>query len=483
MEPGEPRVIELKDDGKEEECEGDFCPYCGGYKTEQPTNQELIPRWIPLETYPELPKPTLHMIGLFHTVTSNRWSHCAFTGKVLRFSKMMKMYGWKVIEYSNGVSESEADEKVMIMTEDELMSMITKKRENEKDFVGNDAQKGSLWWMRFDGLLKKEMMKRVKDGDIICHPLGDCHKDLTTMFPKAYHVETGIGYPETFLQFRIFESSCWMHHHLSKDKSGGKNYNWVVPNYYDLDEWDVGLEPDNYVVFLGRIDPCKGMHQIVEIALRTKRKVVICGQGDPDPWLRSCPQLVYKPPIHGRERNELLKNAYCALMASTFIEPFGGAGAEAMLCGTPLLAVNYGAFQETVVHGVTGFLCNTLGDWLDGIKAVKTLDRKKVAEVARSRFSLEAVGKKYDIIFRQISDLRAKGWYNTRSFALQGEIARNLPEEDDQVSTIKLYVPPYTPKPAPPPKEETPKQESKPITFGKFIKINTKDMMKDFKKN
>ncbi len=38
-----------------------------------------------------------------------------------------------------------------------------------------------------------------------------------------------------------------------------------------------------------------------------------------------------------------------------------GAGVEAMLCGTPLLGSNYGAFQETIIHGVTGFRCNTLG--------------------------------------------------------------------------------------------------------------------------
>jgi hypothetical protein len=76
-------------------------------------------------------RPVLHMIGLFHTVPNHKSSHCAFTGKVLRFAKMMKMYGWKVllvpfgvllvlvlekqvIEYSNGISDSDAYEKVFI---------------------------------------------------------------------------------------------------------------------------------------------------------------------------------------------------------------------------------------------------------------------------------------------------------------------------------------------------------------------------------
>ena len=66
--------------------------------------------------------PTLHIIGLFHTVTSPKYSHCAFTGKVLRFSKMMKLYGYKVIEYPNGISESETNENVMILSEEELIN-------------------------------------------------------------------------------------------------------------------------------------------------------------------------------------------------------------------------------------------------------------------------------------------------------------------------------------------------------------------------
>ena len=52
-----------------------------------------------------------------------------------------------------------------------------------------------------------------------------------------------------------------------------------------------------------------------------------------------------------------------------------------MICGTPLISVDYGAFTETIVEGVTGFRCNTLGDWVAGIEASKNLDRAKAALV------------------------------------------------------------------------------------------------------
>jgi 2-polyprenyl-3-methyl-5-hydroxy-6-metoxy-1,4-benzoquinol methylase len=101
-------------------------------------------------------------------------------------------------------------------------------------------------------------------------------------------------------------------------------------------------------------------------------------------------------------------------MPTNFTEPFAGSGVEAMLCGTPLIAVDYGAFTETIVDGVTGFRCHTLQDWIDAIHNADKLDRRVVAETARSRYSLETCGKKYDKIFRAINDLNRKGWYQLR---------------------------------------------------------------------
>lgn len=355
-------------------------------------------------------KPTLHLVGIFHTKHQAAYSHCAFTGKALRFPKMMQMYDYKVIEYSNEGSESTADEKVVMMTNEEFDSLYGKR--TSTSFYGDDATIGSEGHTLFEKKLIPAIRERIQPQDIICHPFGHSHQVLMSEFPNHQHVETGIGYsvlmPDSF---RVFESYAWMHNHQEKEKRSGRNYEWVVPNYYDLDEWEPNYEPGQYLAFLGRICEVKGLDTIKAIADHCGVPIILHGQGDASKWEH--PNIYYNGPIHGKERSDFLRNAKAILAPSNFIEPFCGMTVEAMLCGTPVISVDYGAMTETVQDGM-GFRCHTLQDWLDAIKDVEFLDRKYIADTARSKYSLEACGKKYDKIFMQLNDLHRKGWYQLR---------------------------------------------------------------------
>lgn len=353
-------------------------------------------------------KPTLHLIGIFHTVHSQAFSHCAFTGKALRFAKMLQMYGYDVIEYANEGSESEAVEKVPMLTAAQYKELIGDR--DKKNFHGDLATVGSPHHTAFESKLVAEMKKRVKPNDIICHPFGHAHSRLLNDFPANIHVETGIGYP-TLVKgtMRIFESYAWRHYHCAKEDRQGTNYEWVIPNYFEIDDWEPRYEPGSYIAFLGRINSCKGLDTILEIAKYIDKKIVLCGQGDPTPWKHS--NIEYRGPLMGTQRSEFMRNAICSLMPTNFIEPFGGSGVEGLLCGTPLIATDYGAFTETVQEGFNGYRCKTLRDWVEAIEIVGDLDRKAIADKARATYSLQACGKRYDKAFTQIAELYADGWY------------------------------------------------------------------------
>jgi 2-polyprenyl-3-methyl-5-hydroxy-6-metoxy-1,4-benzoquinol methylase len=208
--------------------------------------------------------------------------------------------------------------------------------------------------------------------------------------------------------FRIFESYAWMHYHQGKENRNGKNYEWVVSNYYDLEDWEVQTNPGEYLAFLGRITELKGMDTLKALADYSPYPIVLHGQGDPTPW--SHPNIHYKGPLAGRERSAFLGNARALLAPTVFTEPFCGMAVEAMLCGTPVISVDYGAMTETVQSGM-GYRCHTLQDWIDAVDAVGNLNRQAIADQARSRYSLQACSKLYDKIFQQINDLYRRGWY------------------------------------------------------------------------
>ena len=356
----------------------------------------------------------LHLIGLFHTCTNLNFSHCAFTGKVLRFPKMMQKFGYKVIEYSNFNSESKADEHVQILNEDEFNFFFGERKQT--DFHGERACVGSPAHTLFEERLIIELRKRVKKEDIICHPFGHAHQKLIEEFPNHQHVETGIGYPTLMPNsFRIFESYAWMHYHQGKENRNGKNYEWVVPNYYDLDDWEPSFEPGKYLAFLGRITSLKGIDTIKALADHSEWPIVLHGQGDPSPW--NHPNIEYRGPINGTVRSDFLRNARALLAPTVFTEPFCGMAVEAMLCGTPVISVDYGAMTETVTEGVMGYRCHTLQDWIDGINNVDNLDRRTIASIARRQWSLETCGQRYDKIFRQLNDLYRGGWYELKEIS------------------------------------------------------------------
>ena len=367
-------------------------------------------------------KPTLHMLGLFHTIPNHHYDHCAFTGKVLRFARMMQAQGYNVVEYSNGKSISGAYEQVEMLTEQEVQEFT-----NTVDNFMKLAVISTPMWQKFNDRLVPEMKKRVKNGDIICHPFGHSHTSLMHIFPNAFHIETGIGYDsESFGAFRIYESYAAMHYHqgktLYKDDKGvitgagrrGNFYEWVVPNYYHPEDWEPSYEKGKYLLFFGRVYEGKGMSIVSEMAKHLNEEIIVAGMGDITPFAHA--NLKYIGPVVGqKERSDLLRNAKAVIMPTLYVEPFGGVNVEAQMCGTPVITVDYGAFTETVEHGKTGFRCHTLGDFLEAANQVNNLDRKYIADRSRHLYSTDTVGRTYDRIFMTVSDLSKNGWYTKKS--------------------------------------------------------------------
>lgn len=361
----------------------------------------------------------LHLLGLPHTVTRSDFSHCAFTGKVLRFAPMLRAQGFHVIHYGVAGAESGANEQVDLMTQEEHLRLldIKKYHEDPTAFVGAKAVVGLPLYSQYNFRLKDELIDRVEPGDVVCLPFGHAHQNAIARHEllksgEAVAVETGIGYPDPCTIRRVFESQAWRHWIMGKEEREGMGWEsprreWVIPNYYTLNDWPVSSNPtpigQRTIVFFGRIGESKGCAIIPRLArAHPHLRFVMCGQGDPAPYLGE-PNVEYLPPISGLERAAFLGNAAVALFPSRMVEPFCGAAVEAMLCGTPVLTGDYGAFVETNINGVTGYRCMDERAFTESLEWAMSLPREDVARSARDRFATEVCGPMYAQVFDQVA--------------------------------------------------------------------------------
>ena len=327
-------------------------------------------------------KIRLHILGIPHTITRDEFSHCAFTGKVQRFSPMMRSRNFEVYHYGVETSQSGADVDVNLLTKEEWNDLriesykklhpeltykeVIHKLDDPSSFIGDLANWNTCLYEEFNRRLHEALKKNYRDikTDIVCIPFGPAHDEALAGL-NVVAVETGIGYNNAYQNYRIYESFAKKHYDMCRGQTELSNYWFVAPNYYNSIEFPLHLNPDRKKIgLLGRLGAGKGCHIIVEIAKKFPDvDFILCGQGDPTPYTTAISNVIYKPPIHGEERGDYLGSLTALLCPSNFIEPFCGVNVEAQLCGTPVISHDYGAFTETIELYKTGILCHTLADF------------------------------------------------------------------------------------------------------------------------
>ena len=382
----------------------------------------------------------LHLLGIPHTITRDEFSHCACTGKVQRFSPMMRSRGFEVYHYGIETSQSGANVDINILTKKEWNELreksykqlypnlsdeeISDRLNNPKTFVGELANITTSLYMEFNKKLKSYLTEnyRSRATDIVCITFGPAHEEAIKDL-NCTAIETGIGYSNAYKNYRIFESYAKMHWYMQKENKSIANYWFVVPNYYNIEEFPVSLTPKkNRVGFLGRIGTTKGCHLIVEIAkCFPEVEFILCGQGDPTSFItEDVPNIIYKQPIHGEERGKYLGELVALLCPSNFLEPFCGVNVEAQLCGTPIISHDYGAFSETVEPFKTGLLCHTLADFCFGIQMALDggFDRQYIRDRAVYKYDMYNVAKQYEYVFKTTLNVHngTNGWYSPNAY-------------------------------------------------------------------
>ncbi|MFC2125869.1 glycosyltransferase family 4 protein [Bacteroidota bacterium] len=219
----------------------------------------------------------------------------------------------------------------------------------------------------------------------------------------------GFSSPKILPVYKKYNSSGYYVSISNSDRSPELDYIATVYNGINPNEFSFRSESDDYLLFFGRIHAEKGVYESIQIARKSKRKLIISGliqdqeyfDQKVKPFIDDS-DIVYVGNSGPDERNKLLGSAFALLHPISFEEPFGLSVAEAMFCGTPVIAFNRGAMPEIILDGKTGFLVNTTEEALEAIKNIRMIDRKYCREWAISKFSRQKMIDGYLEVYQKV---------------------------------------------------------------------------------
>ncbi len=143
------------------------------------------------------------------------------------------------------------------------------------------------------------------------------------------------------------------------------HYAGVVYNGIDLSLYPLREDKDDFVLFLGRAAPEKGLLRAVK-AVRESGDKLVMALKIADPWEEEYFDNEVRPlipddaeilmEIPHEKKAELLGRAKAVLFPIDWDEPFGLVMTEAMACGTPVIATPRGSVPEIIADGETGFI-------------------------------------------------------------------------------------------------------------------------------
>lgn len=190
--------------------------------------------------------------------------------------------------------------------------------------------------------------------------------------------------------------------------------NWVATVYNGIDLGHFRFEPNggDYLAFVGRISPDKRVDRAIEIARDVGMRLLIAAKVDPadsdyykhaiEPLIRRSHLVEFVGEVDECHKDELLGGAYASLFPIDWPEPFGLTMVESMAAGTPVIAYRAGSVPEIIEHGVTGFVCDSVGSMVEAVPKIAGLDRRACRQHVEKRFSAGVMTSGYEEVYATI---------------------------------------------------------------------------------
>ena len=348
----------------------------------------------------------IHLVALPNVQTTKAYSLCGFCTATIRFARLLKSLGYHVIFYASEENEAPCDELVRVITKEEQKVLLD----------GLEYQHAALYnrgyplWALANNRTVAEIAKRKQKGDFICLIGGTSQEPIANAHPDLMTVEYSIGYVSSFAKYRVYESHYWRAmSHGAQNMIDGRFFDAVIPLCFDSAEFKYrgNAEKEPFALYVGRLVPKKGLSIACKAAALAGVPLKVIGHGDTSLVTDGAE---YVGALEMEEKNEWMSRASVLLAPTLYVEPFGSVAIEAQMCGTPVVSTDFGGFVETVDHGVTGYRCNYLGEFVEAIKQAPKLDCLTIRKRALAKYDIPTVAAEYDRYFKRLNLLWDQGW-------------------------------------------------------------------------
>jgi glycosyltransferase involved in cell wall biosynthesis len=254
------------------------------------------------------------------------------------------------------------------------------------------------------------LMEKAAEFDVIHN-----HFDfLPLTYSKLIHTPLlttihGFSSKEIIPVFKKYNDNSFYVSISNSDRHPDLTYLDTVYNGLDEDQFNYGNGEGGYLLYFGRIHPHKGAYEAIQIAAKSNKKLVLCGfiqdqsyfEQMVAPYLNN-DSVIYRGNVCPEQRDRLLGNALALLHPVSFEEPFGLSVAEAMMCGTPVIAFERGSMKELIVNDKTGFLTQNTQEAVEAVTNIPLLNRTDCRRHALNKFSGTTMTSSYIKLYQEI---------------------------------------------------------------------------------
>ncbi|HID26502.1 MAG TPA: glycosyltransferase family 4 protein [Methanosarcinales archaeon] len=186
-------------------------------------------------------------------------------------------------------------------------------------------------------------------------------------------------------------------------------YSATVYHGIDVSAYPYSNKKEDYVAFLGRLMPVKGVHTAIIIAKETGIPLKIAGVISDKQYF----EQVLKPSIDGEmveyigevsfeDKCKLLSKAKALLFPIEWPEPFGLIVAESLACGTPVISYLRGSIPEIIVDGKHGFIVQSREEMAKKLKEVGKISSSDCRKRVKEKFSVDNMVNGYIKVYEEV---------------------------------------------------------------------------------